>query len=101
MALFGPGVREKDPHFIKAGRLKAQFKHRSCIFGNHAHVAEGCAFYAEQQATKPWDQAPEVELDEMRQNQLRALGYVIENQPRKRKDAPGDGDGEDAAAAQD
>jgi arylsulfatase A-like enzyme len=41
-------------------------------------------FYAKQKTQ--WEHAPEVELDEMRQHQLRALGYVI--QPERPK-APG------------
>jgi arylsulfatase A-like enzyme len=45
-----------------------------------------------------WEAAPEVELDEMRQHQLRALGYVI--QPaRPKKDGEGDGADGDGTAA--
>ncbi len=42
-----------------------------------------------------WAEAPEIELDEMRINQLRALGYAIEGPNRKRK--RGDDAAEDAA----
>jgi hypothetical protein len=31
----------------------------------------------------PWGQAPEVDVDDMRRNQLKALGYVIPPGPAK------------------
>jgi arylsulfatase A-like enzyme len=42
-----------------------------------------------------WDEAPEVEIDEMRAQQLRALGYVV--QPRKPKPAERGESGENGA----
>jgi len=49
-----------------------------------------------------WDHAPEVELDEMRQNQLRALGYVLQPaRPKKPGDvAEGAEEGEAGAGAE-
>lgn len=45
-----------------------------------------------------WDHAPEIELDEMHQNQLRALGYVLEPSPHQKKGAGEPGAAEEEAA---
>jgi hypothetical protein len=54
-----------------------------------AELAQDLDDFLNQRKTQ-WEHAPEVELDEMRQHQLRALGYVIEP-ARRKKDRNGDG----------
>jgi arylsulfatase A-like enzyme len=48
-----------------------------------------------------WESAPEVELDELRVNQLRALGYVLGGRTKHARPRPGAEEAEGAEAAED
>ncbi len=68
-------------------------KERRNLVGAQPELAASMRAELEEFIARPktqWDEAPEIELNEMRQNQLRALGYVLQAAPGKKEQPAGD-----------